>query len=185
MNDALLAEVLRKLGLAVLERHPFGVFSMLTVPPTWLRHAFQDAPAAPSPTLSGALPFLDYFLPDAQRAWDEGGQAIAETGLFTATVDGEDILLQARALTVAGRPLAILERLTGDADVRPSLQTARENLLAHEQLQRQVAAARAAVDSVATEVLRLEGTDLTPDQQRAVDALAHAHKRLRAALDGA
>jgi hypothetical protein len=60
-----------------------------------------------------------------------------------------------------------------------------ENLPEHVLLPRQEAAARAAVDSVATEVLRLEGTDLTPEQQRAVDALAHAHKRLRAALDGA
>lgn len=182
MNDALLAEVLRKLGLAVLERQPHGVFTMLTVPPTWLRHAFQDAPAAPSPTLSGALPFLDYFLPDAQRVWDAGGHAMAETGLFTANVDGEDILLQARALTVAGRQIAILERLTGDADVRPSLQTARENLLEHERLVRRMATARAAAEATADQVLKLEGTDLSADQRRLVDALAKAAGRLRESL---
>lgn len=181
-DDVLLAEVLRKLGLAVLERQPHGVFTMRTVPPTWLRHAFQEAPLAPSPTLSGALPFLDYFLPEAQRVWDAGGRAAAETGLFTAEIDGDEILLRARAITVAGRPLAILERMTGEADARPNLQLAREHLLESEKLVRRIRTADASAAALAGPISALLDTDLTPDQRRLVDDLSAASAAIRAAL---
>ena len=50
-----------------------------------------------------------------------------ESGPFVATVGGEDILLRASAITLAGRMLLVIEKLTGDADTRPMLQKAREH----------------------------------------------------------
>lgn len=132
MSAAVLAEIVRAMEWALIERLPSGAFAMLAPAPRWLDGAFEGGPAGPHATLGAALPFLDYFLPQAEDAWYAGRDV--DSGPFTATIDGEDVLLRARARTVAGRSVLVLDRLSGDADARPLLQTARTHQLDHETL---------------------------------------------------
>ena len=80
-------------------------------------------------------------------------------------VGGEDALLRATAITLEHRSLLIIERLTGDADTRPILQKAREQMLATEQLTRQAAAVHApaaAIGRVADELAAAESGACPP-----------------------
>jgi hypothetical protein len=183
VSNVLLSGILRALDVAVLEREPRGVFNLVAVPPAWLRGAFTEVLMARSPSLSGALPFLDSFMPEAERGWREGGQTIVESGLFTATIAGHEILLRARALTIGGRALVILERLTGESDARPILQMARENVLEYQRLVRETQALHAPAAAIGDELGRLQATVVAPEQQRLVDALSDANRRLMSALD--
>ncbi len=63
MTDTLLAQVLRALDIAVIERMPESRFEILGASPEWLESAFDEAPAGARHVLSGALPFLDVLLP--------------------------------------------------------------------------------------------------------------------------
>ena len=116
MSDTLLANVLRALDVAVLERLADSRFQIVGTSPAWLEAAFDEAPAGARHTLGGALPFLDHFLQDADSAWHESGAARADSGPFTATIGGQDALLRATAITVEHRSVLVLERLTGDVE---------------------------------------------------------------------
>ena len=183
MSDTLLANVLRALDVAVLERLADSRFQIVGVSPSWLEAAFDEAPAGARHTLGGALPFLDHFLQEADAIWHERGAARADSGPFTATIGGEDALLRATAVTVEHRSLLVLERLTGDADARPILQKAREHRLATEELTRHAAAVHAPAAAVARVAGELAAADVGPGPRALVDALNAAAAQLRAAVD--
>jgi len=172
----LLGELARAIDLAVVERLPNAGYIMVTPPPDWLQAALE-----PAPTLAGAFPFLGHFLQIAGDTWRSGTPGRTESGPFEATVRGESLLLRATALNVHQHHLLVIERLTGTADPREMLQRAREQMLAHEALERQASAVHGPAATVARVVAALVRLPLAPDAKPLVDELTTAS----AALDGA
>jgi len=183
MTETVLAQVLRALDVAVIERLEDSRFQILGIAPAWLALAFETADGGQSDTLGGAMPFLGHFVHQADRAWHDRGSARADSGPFAATFGGEEALLRATALTAADRSLLVLERLSGDADTRPILQKAREQLLETEQLTRHASAVQEPVSAISRVVAELAAADLPPAHRAQVDALRAASARLQAAAD--
>lgn len=183
MTETVLAQVLRALDVAVIERLDDSRFQILGVPPAWLALAFEAAEDRPSETLGGAMPFLGHFVHHADRAWHDRGSARADSGPFAATIGGEEVLLRATALTAEDRSLLVLERLTGDADTRPILQKAREHLLETEQLARHASAVQEPAAAISRVVAELAAADLPPAHRAQFDALRAASSRLQTAAD--
>jgi len=183
MSDPVLVHVLRAVDIAVVERLADARFEIVGASPDWLEAAFDAAPAGSRHTLAGALPFLDHFLPVADAAWHDRGAARAESGPFVARVAGDELLLRALAVTLDHRSLLLIERLTGDADTRPILQTAREQVLAMEQLTRQAAGVQAPAAAVARVAAELAAADLGPAHRTIADALAAASAQLQAVAE--
>jgi hypothetical protein len=183
MTNNVLGDLLRALDIAVIERLPAARYEMVGPSPDWLEAAFDAAPQGARHTLAGALPFLDQFLEQAAGAWDARGQARAESGPFVTTVDGIEALLRATALTVDGRALLVIERLSGDADTRPMLQKAREQMLALEQLKRDAAGVQAPAAALAKAIADLGAADLPASTQPIVQSLRAAAAQLGAAAE--
>ncbi len=183
MTDAVLAELFRVLNLVAIERQPNHTYYLLTPAPSWLSGAFASAQVGERHTLAGAFPFLDDFLHQADGAWNAGPHASIVSGPFAATVDGDDLLLRASALTVDGRALLVLERLVGAADTRPMLQKARQHMLDNEQLTRQASKVHEPVKTVADAIGALQRTPLSADQQGIVERLSAASAELAAAAE--
>jgi hypothetical protein len=182
VDEDLLLDVLQALDLAVIERLPNTAYFLHGREPGWLTGVFDAAPAGAQGSLAGALPFLDHFLNQAEAAWYSGPPARAESGPFAARVGRDDLLLRATALTLRERMLLILERLTGEADTRSILQTARENLLAHERLTRHAAAVHEPAAALARLVAELGAMPATPELRAAVDRLGAASASLQASV---
>lgn len=170
----MLDEVLFSLEVAVIERLPDERFEIRGKSPAWLEAAFDAAPAGARHTLGGALPFLDDFLRQADVAWHNRGAARATSGPFAIDVGQNSWLLRATAMTVANRSIMVLERLTGDADTRPILQKAREQMLATESLTRQASGVHARVAAVMKAASELGKTELAPAHRALVDKLIAA-----------
>jgi hypothetical protein len=173
----LLPRLTRALGLAVIERISNIGYILAAPAPDWLAGALGTRNTLPS-----AFPFLGHFLQIAGAAWQEGAQGRAESGPFEATIEGEPMLLRATALTVDGRKLLVVERLTGDADPRPMLQRAREQMLDRERLERQATAVHAPAASIAREIATLASLDLSPEARAVVDRLQQAATTLASAV---
>jgi hypothetical protein len=182
MSHPLYDDLLRLLGLAVIERLPNSTFHLMTPSPDWLSGAVDAAPSGAQSALGGVLPFLDHFLQQAEAVWKDGPTASANSGPFEATVGGHELLLRATAVTVHERQLLVLERLSGDADARPILQKAREHRLEHEQLVRQIATVHAPAAAVHDGLQKLEGTPLAPEQREIVEHIMRASQDIQAAM---
>lgn len=183
MSQSVLADLFPALNLAVIERLENRAFHFLTPVPSWLAAAF-DASAAGHTTLGGAFPFLEDFLLQADGAWKAGPHASIVSGPFAMTVDGDELLLRATALTVAGRPLLVLERLVGAADTRPILQKARQHMLAGEQVARQVGKLKAPVAALTQAMAVLATASLSPESRTLVDRAVSATDALAKIIEG-
>jgi len=181
IND-LLARLLRALDLVVVEREPNHTFYVLTPEPAWFTRAFDVAPAGEQRALAGAFPFLDDFIHQAAGAWAAGPHASIVSGPFSVDADGEDLLLRATALTIDGRALLVIERLTGAADARPMLQKARERMLEGEETARRIAALSAPATALNEAVTAIQSADHGPDVRAIVDALHDASAQLKDAI---
>ena len=174
MSDAMMDEGLFALEVAVIERLADERFEIRGKSPAWLEAAFDAAPAGARHTLGGALPFLDDFLRQADVAWHNRGTARATSGPFAIDVGQNTWLLRASAMTVADRSILVLERLTGDADSRPILQKAREQMLATESLTRQASGVHTRVAAIAKAAGELGKSELAPAHRALVDKLLAA-----------
>jgi hypothetical protein len=184
MSDAVLADLFPALNLAVIERQANHAFLFVTPPPAWLTAAFEAAAPGERNTLAGAFPFLDDFLHQADGAWNAGPQASIVSGPFAASVDGDELLLRATALSIGGRALLVLERLMGAADTRPMLQKARQHMLEGEQLARQATKVHVPAAALADAIARLLDTPLSADQRAIVDRMTTANDALASAIAG-
>lgn len=184
MTDTLFPRLLRALDLVVIERQPNAQFHLLTPTPAWLARAFDEAAPGARQTLDGAFPFLDDVVHQAMGAWQAGPHASLVFGPFSATVDGDELLLRATALTIDGRTLLVIDRLLGAADTRPALQKARERMLESEGLVRRVTELHAPAAAVDRAIAALAETTLSAEQQTLAEAVRDASARLQAALAG-
>jgi hypothetical protein len=177
MTPDVLPALTRALGLAVIERLPNTGYILAAPAPDWLAGALGT-----SHTLPSAFPFLGHFLQIAGTVWHEGPGARADSGPFEATINGEPMLLRATALTVDDHKLLVVERLIGDADPRPMLQRAREQMLDRERLERHATAVHGPAAAIAREVAALAGIDLPPNARAVVDRLTQATAALESTV---
>lgn len=182
MNDALLSAVFQALDLGVIERRRDSAFYMVTPPPAWLSQAFESAIGNTPGRIDGAMPFLDHFMQQAEAVWREGPPATIASGPFVAKLRHEEILINARAMTVQDRQVLVLQRLTGEADTRPLLQKAREQMLEHEQLVKRIATVHEPASAIDRGVKQLLGASLTAEQRAIVESLQSASAEVQSAM---
>jgi signal transduction histidine kinase len=104
----LFADLNAALGALVLERQPDRRFLRRGPLPAWCQK-LPVAGADPFP-LEELFPFLEVFLPEAERAW-QGKEARVDSQFWTETAaDGEELHLEACALRVGPAPLLVIAR---------------------------------------------------------------------------
>jgi signal transduction histidine kinase/CheY-like chemotaxis protein/HPt (histidine-containing phosphotransfer) domain-containing protein len=131
-----IAAVLAAIELAVFEPASSGRFRLLSAPPQWLRELMPAVEEGYEADLTDRFPLLEAFLPEAEGAWRSGGRTSSDLWTETRT-KGEDIHLQAWALSASARPLLVIE--AADALYRErqlTLQYAHETALQYETIQR-------------------------------------------------
>lgn len=136
-RDSLSTALLHSLGFTFFVRDAAGALRLHGAPPDWLRSIWPalDAPGSTLP-IAEASPFLENFLIDAAECWRRGGAARAESGPWIEQDrEGNEVSLEATALTLGGQPILLLERLGALFEKKKSmLQTARETVIAYQRL---------------------------------------------------
>jgi signal transduction histidine kinase/HPt (histidine-containing phosphotransfer) domain-containing protein len=136
-----LQEFLSQLGYALVQRDENGTFSLLSPAPDWF---MQLWPAAKSDeeiiSFSDSSPFLESFLSDAEIFWKSAQTGFCESGTWVEkTSNGQEIALEAKALTQSGKHLLAIHSPEKLYEEKVQvLQTARNSLLEHEKLLREI-----------------------------------------------
>jgi len=113
-------------------------FSLLTDSLPWFE-AFCPKTDDDQYDLEGFSPFLEHFLEDAKEHWRSGSVTTLKSGAFVESLADDEYALEAKALTVDGKCLIVLQDLRDSFDEDQSLlQAARENLLTQEALEIEV-----------------------------------------------
>ena len=129
------------LEVLVLERTRGGGFVLCDDLPAWCRRLGWSEPRRGEALCMGdLLPFVEAFLPDAERAWAGAGASRVDSGLWTrTTAGGEEICLEATALRAGDRALLLVTPTDAVlSERRQLLQRAREIGLAHDALCREI-----------------------------------------------
>jgi signal transduction histidine kinase/DNA-binding NarL/FixJ family response regulator len=140
MSDVL-EKGLAEMGFALLEYRGNGEFLPIATLPTWFSEIWAETRNSSDPIpLTRQSPFLESFLLEAEDFWNSPTPAgcQSETWIEKA-LSGREIPVQARALLLDGNQ--ILALLSPDAQFRERvrfLQTARNALLDHERLAREI-----------------------------------------------
>ena len=142
MSDELLYKAfLEEHRLGLFEYLGQGVFRPIGKPPSFLT-AILGAHAANAPTLrlGDQMPFIDNFIADAEEFWNLRSAGHAESGAWIEKgEDGREHALEASAVWLAGRKVLLIQNPQGRYDERVQvLQTARDSLLEHEKLLREI-----------------------------------------------
>lgn len=129
--------VLEALGFTIFIRDQTGLLRLHGLPPGWLRQTWKSLTTAGAALpIDEASPFLENFLIDAEESWSAGGDSRAQSGPWIEqTENGQEISLEATALTVDRQSILLLERLGEVFEAKKSmLQTARETVIAYQRL---------------------------------------------------
>lgn len=133
--------VLETLGYALFRRADNGELKLVADAPQWLRALWPalDRAEAALP-VAEASPFFENFLIDAEECWKEGGEKRVKSGPWIEQKpDGEQVELEAMALSANGEKLLLLERLGHEfAAKKDVLQRARETVIAHQRLNSEI-----------------------------------------------
>jgi len=163
-------EVLAALGVLVLSRGRDGAFAIRGSKPAWYLRLFPDAKEDPIRVVD-RFPFLESFLPTAEKFWGAKGAGMIRSGFWVETYpSGREVPLQAAATVIGGEELLLVEYVRGEFEhVKGLLQKAREHRLEDEQsdalrhaMQTAQARTRALARALPATVLRLrrDGTVL-------------------------
>ena len=128
-------------GYALFEALGEGEFRPLGAWPEWCARMFGARPSgAGTIRLGDKSAFLENFLYEAEELWKVGGAGPVSSGNWIEAGDsGETIPLEASALTVAGRKILTVRNLgKAYSDQQEMYQTARDSLLSHEKLLREI-----------------------------------------------
>jgi len=133
--------ILEALGYVLFARDASGELRLLAETPPWLTKlwpALQNGGS--SLRLNEASPFLENFLIDAEECWKKAGDERAQSGPWIEQdAAGEKVELDATALTAAGQPILLLERLGKAFEARKAvLQHARETVIANQRLNSEI-----------------------------------------------
>ncbi len=135
------SSVMAALGSLVLERTPEGRFVRRDEPPRWCAAIGAPALARADPlVIQDVFPFLEIFLPDAERAWRSEVAGPVSSDFWTEVgAKGEEVHLEASALHVDSQDLLVItrdEQLFAQKEL--VLQRARELGFAHRKLTREI-----------------------------------------------
>ena len=170
MNADVLAEIIARLDMILLERLPDGVFLRVgsAKPPEWFRRIFLDVAHETPTTIASAFPFLDPFLSMAEAAWRQGDLRQMRSDAFTMVDPAAgEIGLVASAIAVEHRRFLVLEASAEFDERRRTLQRAREDALAHEDHVRRTGGLMAPVNAALQLAQQLAAdTSLTLEQRR-------------------
>jgi signal transduction histidine kinase/CheY-like chemotaxis protein len=126
-------------GFALFESLPEGAFVPVGDLPAWCKSLWR-ATAATRIRLAEKSPFLENFLEEATKFWNSGAGEPPESGIWTEPdALGKEVNLEASALWVAGKRILLIHNLGASfLAQRQVLQTARDSLLAHDRLIREI-----------------------------------------------
>ena len=179
-RDSLPFDLVQAMDLLAVERTDYYAFVQLAPAPAWAVRILAAKKGEPL-SLASAFPYLDRFITEAEAFWRESTERMLLSAPFVAQDGEEEILLRATALNLGPRSVLVIERLRGDADTRGVLQTARENRLIQERLQRQVDTVKPLVASLGGEIDRL--LESVGDAQRsAAERIKRDFAKLRTTL---
>ena len=182
MDETLFATLLPKLECMVMERTDSGEYVPRTAAPHWFIDAARTSAGDGPATLDGALPFLDHLRTEADRYWWSGEEGVMTGEPFAIRGAETDYLVRARVLTLDRRKLLVLERLTGAADSRPVLQTAREHQLEYERTKARVSDVLAPIDAISRLAGQWLEADSSPASQATAREVMRAAEQARATL---
>jgi signal transduction histidine kinase len=141
MDGSLLTALLAAQQVLVLQRQSEGAFVLVGQPPTWLEPwlALNHPMAEPVRPVEW-FPYLEVFLPQAERIWQSLPPGQLRSGIWTETDrEGRELQLDASALCLAQGSVLLLRRLDAEYSERQRiLQQARERALDHERLLKEI-----------------------------------------------
>src|SRR5882724_658758 len=130
-----------EMGFALLEYRSGGDFLSITGLPKWFSELWPDLAngSGPIPLLQHS-PFLENFMLEAEDFWNSPGSAACQSETWIEkSGSGREIPVQARALFLGGkRVLALFSPDSQFHEQVKMLQTARNALLDHERLAREI-----------------------------------------------
>jgi signal transduction histidine kinase/AmiR/NasT family two-component response regulator/HPt (histidine-containing phosphotransfer) domain-containing protein len=128
-------------GYVLFEAVGEGEFKLTGAWPEWCKKMWGDAPAEGATLRLGEKSaFLDNFLYDAEDFWKTKQTGSVSSGNWIeAGESGESMPLEASAVQIDGRRVLIIRNLgKAYADQQEMYQTARDSLLSHEKLLREI-----------------------------------------------
>ncbi len=136
-----LQEFLSQLGYALLQRNEDGTFLLLSEAPDWFAQLWPAAKSTDSIiSFRDRSPFLEGFLLDAEIFWKSSQTGFCESGTWIEKISsGQEIALEAKAFTRTGKHLLAIYSPEKQYEEKVQvLQTARNSLLEHEKLLREI-----------------------------------------------
>jgi len=124
-------------GYALFESLGHGEFLAVGDCPSWCRDILDlTSPTGKPIALAAKSPFLENFLVDADDFWNSKTEGAANSGNWAERdKNGREVPLEAFALSLDNKKILILQNLSAHfAEQQQWFQTARDSLLAHEQL---------------------------------------------------
>jgi signal transduction histidine kinase/CheY-like chemotaxis protein len=130
-----------ELGFVLLEHRGSGLFALLSPAPPWLGELWESTRGGDLEIrVAEKSPFLENFLYEADSFWNSNSKGLcpSETWIETSP-SGKEIPLEAMALQFEGKRFIALHSPEPQFQERTQLlQTARNALLEHEKLQREI-----------------------------------------------
>jgi len=139
--NAIFESFLAEQGLALFEYLGKGSFRPIGSFPSWLKQIWGEETArAKTVVLAERSPFLQNFLLDAEQFWNNKSSGAANSGNWIERgVDGVETPLEASALRLDGKKILLIRNFSSAfAEQTQWLQTARDSVLDHEQLLREI-----------------------------------------------
>lgn len=139
--DHILESFLAKEGFALFEHLGNGVFRPVGDFPPWLARTWgAQFERSATVRLGQHSAFLENFLVDAEEFWKAKKDGSANSGNWIERGEaGDQTPLEAAALWLDGRPVLLIRNfLRSFGEQKQWLQTARDSLLAHERLMREI-----------------------------------------------
>ena len=135
-----LTSFLSQLGFVLLEHNDDGSFTLLSDAPEWFTQIWPAANSGGSFPVVAVSPFLDNFLLEAEAFWSKVQPGFCESGTWIEASSGaKEIVLEARAMHLLNkRVLTIFSPGTQYIEKVQVLQTARNSVLQHEKLMREI-----------------------------------------------
>lgn len=126
-------------GIALFEFRGGGAFKPLAALPAWCGSLWQARGSKPV-QLAEKSPFLENFLAEAEEFWSSKAPGSVNSGNWVEQdSSGGQIPLEASAFWLAGKRVLLVRNLSGTFAERQQLfQTARDSLLTHERLMREI-----------------------------------------------
>jgi signal transduction histidine kinase/HPt (histidine-containing phosphotransfer) domain-containing protein/ActR/RegA family two-component response regulator len=141
MMPALTTELFQLLGYALCEDRSGGKFVLLYDPPDWFRAIWGSQSASGDLlALADRSPFLEAFLSEAEEHWNSNAETPLASGAWVESDSARhEIPLEARAWRLDGKRILSIQSPREEFEKqRHTLQTARDSLLVHERLLKEI-----------------------------------------------